>query len=194
MPLDSQRLRLREMRKSDYELMVSLRNDLITQAWSRTLPPDFTYEMIAKRYDEKEFSVRRTDATFIIEELETGRAVGYCGYSGLVDRHSAVIGIAFLQDVHGKGYAGEVNELLLQLLFDEMGLQAVGLWTHSGNPGAVASAERAGFRVAVQFREAIFKGGHHYDNLYMDMTREEYYESRPSEDRLGKPAPHTQMI
>ena len=173
------------MRRSDYELMVDLRNDLVTQAWSRTLPPDFTFEMIAKRYDEKEFSVRRDDATFIVEELESGRAVGYCGYSGLVDRQSAVIGVAFIEEVHGKGYAGEVNELLLRLLFHEMGLQAVGLWTHSGNPRAVASAERSGFQVSVRFREAIFKDGHHYDNLYMDMTRHEYYETRPLQDRLG---------
>ena len=187
MPIESERLRLRELRREDYELMVSLRNDLVTQAWSRTLPPDFTIGMMAKRYDEREFSVRRDDATFIVEELETGRAVGYCGYSGLIDRHTAVIGIALLEEVHGRGYAGEVNELLLQLLFHEMGLQVVGLWTHSGNPGAVAAAERSGFRVATRFREAIFKAGHHYDNLYMDMTREEYYESRPLEDRLGNP-------
>lgn len=187
MPLESERLRLREIRESDYELMTELRNDLVTQGWSRTLPPDFTLPMIAKRYDEKEFSVRRNDATFIIEEKDTGLVVGNCGYSGLSDRQSTLIGIALVREAHGKGYAGEINEVLLHFLFEEMGLQTVGLWTHSGNVAAVASAERSGFRVSSRFREGIFKDGHHYDNLYMDMTREEYYSSRSLVDRLGAP-------
>ncbi len=187
MPLVSERLRLREVRESDFDLMVALRNDLVTQGWSRTLPPDYTRWMLAKRYKEKEFSFRRNDATFIVEELDSGEAVGYCGYSGLVDRQSAQIGIALLAEAHGKGYAGELNETLLHLLFHEMGLQKVSLWTHSGNPAAVASAERSGFRVSSRFREGVFKDGHHYDNLYMDMTRDEYYSARSHVDRLGNP-------
>lgn len=185
MALESSRLRLRELRTSDYELMVGLRNDLVTQGWSRTLPPDYTIEMYAKRYEAREFSFRRNDATFVVEELETGDAVGYCGYSNLIDRHSALIGIAMKAEAHGKGFAGEINDLLLSLLFEEMGLLKVGLWTHSGNPAAVASAERTGFRISSRFREGVFKDGHHYDNLYMDMTREEYYTSRSLTDRLG---------
>lgn len=185
MPLLGDRLRLRELRETDYELMAALRNDLVTQGWSRTLPPDYTIGMYRKRYDAREFSFRRSDATFIVEEIEGDRTVGYCGYSGLVDRHSAQIGVALTEDAHGQGYAGEINEILLRLLFHEMGLQKVTIWTHSGNPAAVRSAEKSGFVIVSRFREAVFKDGHHFDNLHMDMIRSEYYAGRDLEDGLG---------
>lgn len=185
MPLLGDRLRLRELRESDYELMAALRNDLVTQGWSRTLPPDYTVGMYRRRYDAREFSFRRTDATFIVEEVEGDRPVGYCGYSELFDRYSATIGVAFIEDVHGKGYAGEVNEMLLRLLFHEMGVQKVSLWTHSENSAAVRAAQRAGFTVSTRYREGIFKDGRHYDNLYMDLLRAEYYAQRNLEDGLA---------
>ena len=185
MPLSGDRVRLRELRETDYEFMVDLRNDLATQGWSRTLPPDYTVGMYRRRYEAREFSFRRTDATFIVEELDGSRRVGYCGYSGLVDRHSAQIGVALLQEYHGRGYAHEVNELLLRLLFDEMGVHKVTLWTHTGNQAAVRSAERLGFTIASRFREAVFKGGRHHDNLHMDLLRSEYYAGRNLEDGLG---------
>ena len=185
MAIETDRLRFREVRESDYALMVDLRNDFATQGWSRALPPDYTLPMIAKRYDSKEFSVRREDATFMIEELDRGRVIGNCGYSGLRDRHSATIGVALIPDAHGRGYSSEVNEMLLHLLFHQMGVQTVGLFTHSGNAAAVASAEKTGFRVSVRVREGIFKDGQHFDNLYMDMLREEYYSDRSLTDHFG---------
>ena len=185
MPLTGDRLRLRELRESDYELMLALRNDLATQGWSRTLPPDYTLGMYRKRYDAREFSFRRTDATFIVEEIEGESSVGFCGYSGLVDRHSAQIGVALVEEMHRKGYAAETTEILLRLLFHDMGLQKVTLWTHSGNLAAVRAAEHAGFAVASRFREAVFKDGRHFDNLHMDLLRSEYYATRDLEDGLA---------
>ena len=41
MPLEGKKVRLREVRESDLPLLVSLRNDLDTQGWSQTLPPDW---------------------------------------------------------------------------------------------------------------------------------------------------------
>lgn len=185
MPLNGERLRLRELRESDYELLAGLRNDLVTQGWSRALPPDYTLGMHRQRYDAREFSFRRTDATFIVEEVDGERPVGYCGYAELVDRHSAQIGIAMIAEVHGRGYAAEINEILLRLLFHEMGLQKVTLWTHSGNPAAVRAAEHAGFTISSRFREAVFKEGRHFDNLHMDLLRSEYYAARDLEDGLA---------
>lgn len=185
MPLVGERVRLRELRESDYDMMVALRNDLVTQGWSRTLPPDYTLGMYEKRYAARQFSFRRSDATFVIEEIENGRAIGYCGYSELVDRHTAQIGVALIEDAHGRGYGWETNELLLRLLFHEMGLHKVTLWTHTGNAAAVRAAERLGFSVSSRFREAVFKGGEHHDNLHMDMLRDEYYATRDLEDGLG---------
>jgi RimJ/RimL family protein N-acetyltransferase len=64
-------------------------------------------------------------------------------------------------------------------LFIELGLRVVRLYTHSGNPRAVRRAEKAGFRVSVRQRQAIFKNGELYDELMMDLLREEYFTGHP---------------
>ncbi|MDH3250022.1 MAG: hypothetical protein OEQ47_13730, partial [Acidimicrobiia bacterium] len=67
MPLKGEVVNLREVRTVDLPLLVELRNDLDTQAWSRTLPPDYTIEMIEKRYGGRDFEYRRDTAMFMIE-------------------------------------------------------------------------------------------------------------------------------
>ncbi|MFP5332875.1 MAG: GNAT family N-acetyltransferase, partial [Acidimicrobiia bacterium] len=81
MPLEGERVRLREVRPSDLEVFVRLRNDLETQAWSRTLPPDYTEEMIRRRYWEREFSYRRDHGIFIVETKDGDEVAGMISYS-----------------------------------------------------------------------------------------------------------------
>jgi RimJ/RimL family protein N-acetyltransferase len=185
MPLYGQHVILREERAEDMPRLVELRNDLETQAWSQTLPPDYTVEMYLKRFQAREFSFDREDGRFIVVSKESGEFAGYLGYTGLQPRWSAVIGIMVARKFWGSGFANDAQEVLLRFLFEELGLRVVRLFTHSGNPRAVKLAERAGFRVSLRQRESIFKGGARYDNLMMDLLREEYYARHPElEDRL----------
>jgi len=75
----------------------------------------------------------------------------------------------------GTGLAIDALEVLLLFLFEEMGVRVVRLWTHTGNERAIGSAEKLGFKVSYRQRESIFKAGKRYDNVSMDMLREEYY-------------------
>jgi len=68
---------------------------------------------------------------------------------------------------------------MLKFLFLELGLRVVRLYTHAGNPRAVKLAEKAGFQVSARQRQAIFKNGELYDNLIMDLLREEYFARHP---------------
>jgi RimJ/RimL family protein N-acetyltransferase len=161
MPLEGENVRLREERPEDMKLLVALRNDLETQAWSRTLPPDYTENMYMKRF------------------------AGTISYSGLEPRWSAVLGIMVPKKYWGSGVALEASEVLLMFLFQEIGVRVVRLYTHSGNPRAVKLAEKSGFRISMRQRQAIFKNGEMYDNLVMDLLREEYYVQHPElEDQL----------
>ena len=170
---------LREERAEDLPFLVALRNDLETQAWSKTLPPDYTLEMYQKRFNGREFSYRRDDGRFIILEKETGGQIGTVSYSGVEPRWDATIGIMVAKPFWGGGYAIDALETVLRFLFEELGLRVVRLWTHSGNPRAVGSAKKLGFQLSYRQREAIFKGGQLYDNIGMDMRREEYYALHP---------------
>lgn len=188
MSLEGSTVTLRELRREDYPMLVRLRNDLDTQGWSRTLPPDYTLGMYEKRFDAREFSYRRESAVFVVEDRATGTPIGVCNYGDVADRFEATIGIAVEREHWGTGRSFEAIEVLLRFLFLELGLRVVRLWTQSGNPRAVGSAEKHGFRTAARFREAIYKDGAYGDNLSMDLLREEWFALHPEHtDRLDDP-------
>ena len=185
MPIEGEAVVLREERAEDMILLVALRNDLDTQAWSRTLPPDYTERMNLKRFEKREFSYSPEEGRFIIELKDGGDFAGTISYSGLEPRWSATIGIMVPKRFWGTGIALDATETLLEFLYQELGLRVVRLYTHSGNPRAVKLAEKSGFKVSMRQREAIFKNGELYDNLVMDMLREEYFVRHPDlEDKL----------
>ncbi|MGB4675385.1 MAG: GNAT family protein [Aggregatilineales bacterium] len=178
MPLEGKLVILREERDEDVPIFQALRNNLETQAWPKTLPPDYTLGMYMRRH-ERDFSLDRRDGRFAIEWKENGACVGHIGYSDLVPRWSASIGITIHQDYWGTGAAHDSVETLLKFLFEELGLRVVRLWTNSGNPAAVKVAQKSGFRISARGREAVFRKGALYDSLVMDLLREEYYERHP---------------
>jgi RimJ/RimL family protein N-acetyltransferase len=186
MPLEGEAVILREERAEDMKLLVALRNDLDTQAWSTTLPPDYTERMYMKRFEKREFSYSPEEGRFIIELKEGSDFAGTISYTGLEPRWSATIGIMVPKRFWGTGVALDASEVLLEFLYLELGLRVVRLYTHSGNPRAVKLAEKSGFRVSVRQREAIFKNGELYDNLVLDILREEYFARHPElEDNLS---------
>ena len=109
MALEGQLVRLREERPEDMLPLVQLRNDLETQAWSKTLPPDYTERMYQKRFDERSFSFDRSDARFIIEEKQTGELAGTILYSGLESRFAAIVGIMVAKKFWGTGIAASTT-------------------------------------------------------------------------------------
>jgi RimJ/RimL family protein N-acetyltransferase len=170
---------LREERPEDLPFLVELRNDLETQAWSLTLPPDYTLGMYAKRLEGRAFSYDRSDGRFIIVEKDSNELIGSVVYSSLRSRWSATLGIIVAKPFWGGGYAMDALEVLLKFLFEELGLRVVRLWTHSGNLRAVGSAKKLGFTLSYRQREAIFKNGQLFDNIGMDLLRDEYYAQHP---------------
>lgn len=179
MPIDGDGVRLREVRPTDFQMLVDLRNDLETQAWSRALPPDYTLEMIEKRYGGREFEYKRDSAMFMIETVGDAETVGFISYNELVDRMEATIGIAVTRPYWGSGVTIEASQLLLRFLFEDLGLKVVRLWTQSGNARAVGSAAKLGFKVAARYRQAIYKAGRYHDNISMDLLREEWFALHP---------------
>ncbi|MHA2271234.1 MAG: GNAT family N-acetyltransferase [Candidatus Hodarchaeales archaeon] len=197
MPLEGDKVLLREVREADISLQRELRNDLVTQAWSKTLPPDFPDIAFRKLLEAREFSFDPDRGIFIIEMKETSEAVGYITYSGLERRHSATYGIMLKKDYFGKGIAFDAQECLLRFLFCELGCQVIRLWTHSGNPRMIGLAKKSGFQVAFRQREAVLKEGQLFDNVNMDLLVEEYFERHPElpnpqeQKKTGRRPPNT---
>ncbi len=185
MPLEGKLVILREEQREDLGFLQALRNDLDTQAWSKTLPPDFTDVMLAKRFEAREFSYDPLLARFIIVEKQTGERAGSISYSELERRFAATVGVMVAKEYWGSGLAFDAQEVLLHFLFTELGVRVVRLWTHSGNPRAIELAKKSGFQVSGRLRESIYKGGRLLDTIVADLLREEYFARHPElEDAL----------
>ncbi len=172
---------LRPPTEEDCELLANLRNDLRTQGWNQRLPPTRTAESIKEKL--KEIGKKPNTAFLMIDTKEDG-TVGYVDYTEDPPRLGASMGISIAQNHWGKGYAQDAHEVMFEFLFEERGLQVIWLWTQSGNKRAVRAAEKLGFRISARVREGAVMNGQVHDTLLMDMTREEYYESRGKEDRM----------
>ena len=179
MPLEGKNVLLREEKPEDMPLLTALRNDLETQAWSKTLPPDYTENMHMKRFQDREYSYDPQEGRFIIVALPSGEFAGSISYTGLEPRWSATIGLMVEKKFWGTGVAFDAQETLLKFLFGELGLRVIRLFTHSGNPRAVGLAQKSGFKVTARQRQAIFKSGEIFDNIVMDLLREEYFSNHP---------------
>jgi RimJ/RimL family protein N-acetyltransferase len=172
---------LREERLEDMPALTALRNNLETQAWGITLPPDYTQPMLTKRCEAREFSFERSDGLFVIVSKESGEVAGRINYMELRPRWSCLIGIMLAKKFWGSGFGFDAQEVLLKFIFQELGLVVVRLYTTSSNPRAVRLAERSGFKIGVRLRQAAYRNGQLCDNLMMDLLREEYFALHPDQ-------------
>ena len=159
MPLEGELVILREEQPEDMPLLAALRNDLETQAWGKTLPPDYTENMYIKRFQAREYSYDPQEGRFIMISRDSGEFAGTISYTGLEPRWSATIGLMLEKKFWGSGFALDAQETLLKFLFNELGLRVIRLYTHTGNPRALGLAKKSGFKVSAQQRQAIFKNG-----------------------------------
>jgi RimJ/RimL family protein N-acetyltransferase len=178
--LDGPGIRLRELGEGDLQLIADLRNDLDTQAWSRTLPPGYTVEMMRRQYWDRDFSFKPDSAMFIIEEKESAEAIGFVSYIDLKDRHEATLGVVVAQPWWGSGLAVQAVDLVLWMLFLRMGIRVARLWTESSNGRAVGAAQKLGFQPSVRFRSSVFREGTYAEGLMMDVLREEWFAAHPA--------------
>src|SRR5690606_37338523 len=128
-------------------------------------PPDYTIEMIRRRYWDRDFSYRRDDGIFVVETLESAEVAGLATYSEDTDRFEASWGMAIERRFWGTGVGVDAGDTLLRFLFEELGLRVVRLYTQSDNGRAVAAFRKLGFREAVRLPGGVFKAGRRADNL-----------------------------
>ena len=182
--LSGEKVKLRPVKEEDFEYFAELKNNMYTQGWNQRLPPNATAATVRKKHEKS--NEKPNCATLSIETLD-GTLIGNVSYHEGLPRHDATFGIVTGKEYWGKGYASEAQEILLDFLFQERGIQIVRLWTQSGFPWAKKAAEKLGFKEMARFRENTIIDGKIVDCIYMDMTRAEYYEFKGLEDSVGFP-------
>ena len=115
-----------------------------------------------------------TAANFTIYDRSDGVPVGTCALFDISHRHRrATFGI-LLGERRGQGLGTDATRLTLDWAFNVLSLLNVLLEVHPWNAGAIHVYEKAGFKVIGRRREAIFRHGRQWDEIFMDALASEF--------------------
>jgi RimJ/RimL family protein N-acetyltransferase len=167
--IESERLILRHFEDSDLAPFVAYRND-----------PDVAKHQFWHSFDERDARafIREMELAqpgvpgewfqFAVESKETGGLVGDCALQ--VDGqepYRAEIGFTLAREHQGKGFASEAVWLLLNYVFEALGLHRVVAIADCRNKPSWALLVRVGMRREGHFLEDVwFKGGWSHEYLY----------------------------
>ncbi|GHV40724.1 hypothetical protein FACS189490_06330 [Clostridia bacterium] len=100
-------------------------------------------------------------------------SAGLMNYDGI--NRTAELGVSIGEAAdRSKGYGLETVKLILRFGFDALNLNSVVLRVFEFNVGAIKCYERAGFVKSGVRRQAYYAKGKYYDQIYMDILREEW--------------------
>lgn len=121
---------------------------------------------------------------FTIQTVDGARDIGFVGLEGNIETHAdAFVGIGIGEtEFWGKGCGTEAMRLILQYAFCELNLHRVSLDVFEYNTRAIASYQKAGFKVEGRMRRAVLRNGRRWDILYMGILREEWLKSLEKTD------------
>ena len=115
------------------------------------------------------------DKAFVVETLD-GRLIGNIGTVGLDWRNRKTdLGIMIGEkEFWSRGYGTDTITVMLRYLFDELGLNRVGLYADIGNHRAIRCYEKCGFVREGVVRHHRFKDGRYVDSVIMSVLRQDW--------------------
>jgi len=132
--------------------------------------------IITSLQSEKEWIINNSNQyQFAIVRLENDKLIGNCGIQEIEQlRQCAEVGL-FIGDEENrnKGYGEEVLNLLLGYGFDYLNLNNIMLKVFSFNERAINCYKKVGFSEIGRRRQCYYLKGRFYDNVYMDILKEE---------------------
>jgi [ribosomal protein S5]-alanine N-acetyltransferase len=177
--LKSERLGFATLVREDIPTMMAWCQNLEYNAYLGTNNRPETLETETKWFDENA-NPSQSLVTFGILDLETKRLIGTCS---LMDIHpvngTATVGMGIGEtEFWGKGYGTEATKLLVEYGMFFLNLHNIKLEVFGFNPRAIRAYEKAGFSLVGRRRTARVLGGERYDEVIMDITRDEVDLSR----------------
>lgn len=169
--LNTERLRLRPLEKSDAPNLVQWMNDVdVTRYLSHYLPMTLEEEeiWIAERHKKYPHHI-----VWGIEMRETSRLIGTVGLH-LIDHRSgiATLGISIGEKTEwGKGYGTEAVERVVAFAFEVLNLRKVTLEVYGSNGRAQACYKKCGFRKEGCLKKHRFARGRYEDMVVMSVFR-----------------------
>ena len=117
---------------------------------------------------------------FAIIRKEDDALIGNCGIQEINQIcQCAEVGLFIGEEENrGKGYGQEVLRLLLDFAFGTLNLHNVMLRVFAFNERAIHTYQKVGFREFGRRRESYYAKGRFWDEVHMDILKEEYFAGR----------------
>jgi RimJ/RimL family protein N-acetyltransferase len=124
---------------------------------------------------------------FTIYKRDTWQPIGMTDLQNIqLDHRTAEFGIGILEpSLRGQGFGTEATKLMLFYGFRLLGLHSIFLTVDGANPGGQRAYEKAGFKLAGRYREAIMVDAQYYDLIHMDILASEF--TAPDDIEWGTP-------
>ncbi|GAA4860190.1 GNAT family protein [Kitasatospora terrestris] len=111
------------------------------------------------------------------DDGEGGVPIGQAAFTRDGDT-AAFVGYALRRDTWGRGYAGEITELLCGFGFRTLGLHRLAARIDPDNTASARVVERAGFRLEGRIRHELRVGGSWRDSLQYSLLEPEWAAAR----------------
>ena len=123
---------------------------------------------------EQNTRIKPTEICCSILLLETGAVVGFGGLFDITRALTASMFVAIAPELWGRGYGTEASRLILEYGFFFRSLHAIKIEVNGFNVAALDMYERLGFKPAGRMRGALLLNGRRYDQIIMDLLRDEF--------------------
>lgn len=144
--LETDRLRLRAPRRSDYASILALGSDPEVMRYISNgkiqSPRDARSDL-----EQRIRLSKKQHGYWIAEDRHTGTFIGWMALKPLAGKAQLELGYRFLRKHWGKGYATEAGKRLLQYAFQELDLSEVVAVTLPENRASRRVMEKLGFRL-----------------------------------------------
>lgn len=162
LPLTTERLRLRLVRRTDAELERSIHADasLFVHLPIEPRSVDEAAGIIDRRLAARDLDTDGVTAMIVFEQIESEEAVGAIQLTPLsLGPPQLAIGWLTLEAHHGHGLTTEAVTAIVDRLFQSTTTHRLVADIVDGNDASIRLAERVGFRQEAPFRKSVMLGG-----------------------------------
>ena len=167
-PIETPRLLLRPFRPEDAERAFGWLGDAAVMRFTPTGPDPSIDATRTRIVGYCEHQVRYGFSKWLIQDKDTGEAIGDSGLLLLPERGGPDLGFRFVRRSWGRGLATEVATAWVRAAFDRLGLARLTAFAHFENAASLRVLEKAGFRSQGRVRVRDM------DSITFDLTASRY--------------------
>ena len=174
--INTERLLLRSIQKSDAESVFRYRSDALTNKYQGWIPKtiDDVVRFIENRVSPT-IDINGIWFQFVIIKIEDNKIIGDVGLHFFdSDNKQVEIGCTIDKNYQMHGYASEALLEIFRYLFEKLDKHRIMASIDPRNVGSTKLVERLGFRLEAHFKESIYQDGEWLDDLVYAILRSEW--------------------